>query len=164
MYRIGIPLALGVSLVSAALSAGQAAVPGALTTELRAHVRDGRFGVVTSIRGLPLGVREALQALFGSRTLDIAEPGAEFRRTDAVVDPSLPTRRMVAAGCSTDHYCVVYYERGGFAHTWHVVLFRWRPAETRLEWSGSPPANLKTIDEVRKAIVSGTVKTGQATF
>jgi hypothetical protein len=128
--------ALGVGLMSAVLSAGQATPSGALT----------------------------LQTLFGSLALDIAEPGAEFQRTDVVVKPNLPTRRMVAAGCSTDHYCLVYYERGGLAHTWHVVLFRWRPAETRFEWGGSAPANLRTIDEVRKAVVSGAVKTGQAAF
>jgi hypothetical protein len=156
--------ALLVSLVSAAPSAGQATAPTALTADLRAHVRDGRFGVVTSVRGLPLGVRESLQVLFGSRTLDIAEPGAEFQRTDVVVNPNLPTRRMVAAGCSTDHYCLVYYERGGQAHTWHVVLFHWTPAETRFEWGGAAPANLTTIDEVRKAVASGAVKAGQAAF
>jgi hypothetical protein len=156
--------ALGVTLMSAVLAASQATPAATLTPELRAHVRDGRFGVVTSIRGLPLGVRESLQALFGSRTLDIAEPGAEFQRTDAIVTPNLPSRRMVAAGCSTDHYCLVYYERGGSAHTWHVVLFHWRPAETRVEWGGAAPANLKGIDEVRKAIVSGAVKAGQQTF
>jgi hypothetical protein len=150
--------------MSVVLFAGQVTAPAALSTELRAHVRDGRFDVVTSIRGLPLGIREALPALFGSRTLDIAEPGAEFQRTDVVVNPSLPTRRMVVAGCSTEHYCLIYYERGGFAHTWHVALFRWRPAETRFEWGGAAPANLTTLDALRKAIVAGTVKTGQATF
>jgi hypothetical protein len=156
--------ALGASLLPVVLAASQVAAPAALTTELRAHVRDGRFGVVTSIRGLPLGVREALQALFGSRTLDIAEPGAEFQQTDVMLKPNLPTRRMVAAGCSTEHYCVVYYERGGFAHSWHVALFHWRPAETRFEWGGFAPANLRTIDEVRKSIVAGAVKAGQAAF
>ena len=156
--------ALCVLFVSAGLSASQATPAKALTPELRTHVRDGRFGVVTSIRGLPLGVREALQELFGTLTLDIAEPGAEFQRTDVLVKPNLPTRRMVAAGCSTDHYCLVYYERGGFTHSWHVVLYRWRPTETRFEWGGSAPANLRSIDEVRKAILSGAVKAGQGTF
>src|SRR5688500_4400717 len=113
--------ALALSLLPVVVAGRQApAPPAALSPELRARVQDGRFGIVTSVRGLPLGVREALQVLFASRTLDIAEPGAEFQRTDVVVNPNLPTRRMVAAGCSTDHYCLVYYERGGVAHTWHV--------------------------------------------
>jgi hypothetical protein len=100
--------------------------------------------------------------LFGSQTLDIAEPAAEFQATDVIVKPNLPIRRLVAAGCSFD-YCLVYYERGGFAHTWHVALFHWTPAETRFEWGGNAPGGLATIDDVRNAILSGSIK-GLAKF
>jgi hypothetical protein len=148
--------AIGVIFWSAVVAGSQAAAPLGLSAELRAHVTDDRFDVVTSIRGLPLGVRDELQTLFGSGTLDIAEPGADFQDTDDIVNPKLPTRRLVAAGCSTDH-CLVYYERGGFAHTWHVALFRW-PAATRFEWGGIAPGGLTTIDDVRKAILFGAIK------
>ena len=77
--------------------------------------------------------------------------------TNAKVDPNLPIRRLVAAGCSTDH-CLVYYERGGTAHTWQVALFHWTPAATRLEWGGIAPGGLKTIDDVRNAMMSGAIK------
>jgi hypothetical protein len=127
-----------------------------LSGELRAYVRDKRFAIVTSIRGLPLGVREELVSLFGGQGLDIAEIGAEFQVTDVVVK-KLPTRRLAAAGC-TYEYCLVYYERGGIAHTWHVALFHWTPEATRFEWGGAAPGGLKTIDEVRKAVVSGAIK------
>ena len=163
MHRTRLLCAIAVSLWSVVVAGSQATAPGALSTELRAHVRDGRFDIVTSIRGLPLGVREALQTLFGSRTLDIAEPGAEFQRTDVIVDAKLPIRRLVAAGCSADH-CLVYYERGGFVHTWHVALFHWTPAATRFVWGGSAPGGLATIDDVRNAILSGAIKSGQARF
>jgi hypothetical protein len=152
---------LGVSLWSTVFGGSQATVSVALSGTLRAHIQDGRFGIVTSIRGLPLGVREGLQALFDSQTLDIAEPGAEFQGTGVAVNPQFPIRRLVAAGCSTDHYCLVYYVRGGVAHTWHVALFRWTPAATRFEWGGTAPGNLPTIDDVRNAILSGVIK-GQA--
>ena len=164
MHRTRLLCAIGMSFWSVVVAASQATAPGALSTELRAHVRDGRFGIVTSIRGLPLGVRDSLQKLFGSRTLDIAEPGAEFQRTDVIVNPNLPIRRLVAAGCSREYYCLVYYERGGFAHTWHVALFHWTPAETRFEWGGPAPGGLATIDDVRKAVLSGAIKGGQAGF
>jgi len=147
----------GVCVCSAMAVGRQATDVTALAGSLRAHVQDERFQMVTSIRGLPLGVRDGLQASFGSQTLDIAEPGAEFRMTGVVVNPNLPTRRLVAAGCSTDH-CIVYFERGGIAHTWHVALFHWTPAGTRLEWSGTAPGGLATIDNVRKAILSGAIK------
>jgi hypothetical protein len=151
--RIGVSLWLAVVTGSQGTSAG----PGAVSKELRTHLQDERFEIVTSIRGLPLGVRDGLEKLFGSRSLDIAEPGADFQATDAVVDPKLPTRRLVAAGCSTDH-CLVYYERGGVARTWHVALFHWTPAATRFDWGGIAPGGLSTIQDVRKTILSGGIE------
>lgn len=149
--------AIGVSLWSAVASGSQTVPSAALSETLRAHVKDDRFQIVTSIRGLPLGVREGLQKLFGTSDLDIAEPGAAFQVTDAIGNPKLPTRRMVAAGCSSDH-CLVYYERGDTAHTWQVALFHWTPAATRFEWGGTAPGGLATIDNVRNAVLSGAIK------
>jgi hypothetical protein len=153
--------AIGLSFWSAVV-AGQPVAPAAMSGALLDHVKDGRFAIVTSIRGLPLGVRDGLQTLFGSRTLEIAEPGAEFQVTDVIVNPTLPIRRLVAAGC-TIAYCLVYYERGGAAHTWHVALFHWTPPATRFEWGGTAPGGLVTIDDVRNAILSGVIK-GPAKF
>jgi len=148
---------IGVSLWSAVAAGSQAAPPVELSAALRAHVKGERFGTVTSIRGLPLGVREALQSLFGSQTLDIAEPGDKFQLTDAVGSPKLPIRRLVAAGCSIDH-CFVHYERGGGAHTWPVALFHWTPEATRLEWGGTASRALSTIDAVKSVVLSGAIK------
>lgn len=148
--------AIGVGCVTAAAAAGQTAPSATLSDPLRAHVKNERFQVVTSLRGLPLGVRDELQTLFGGG-LDIAEPGAAFQATDAIADPKLPARRLVAAGCSIDH-CLVYYERGGRAHTWLVALFEWTPAATRLEWGGTARSGLATIEDVRGAVLSGAVK------
>jgi hypothetical protein len=150
--------AIAVSLWSAVVTGSQAVPRAALSETLRAHVKDERFQIVTSIRGLPLGVRDALQTLFGTLSLDIAEPGAEFQVTDVFSERKLPIRRLIAAGCSGDFHCLVYYERGGIAHTWQVALFQWTPEATRLEWGGTAPANLKTIDEVRNAVASGAIK------
>ena len=148
---------VAVILCLAVLAGEQAAPPTTLSTALRAHVKDERFGIVTSVRGLPLGVREAMQTLFGSGLLDIAEPGAEFQATDLMVNPKLPSRRLVIAGCSADH-CLVYYERGGIARTWRVTLFHWTPPETRLELGGGAAGGLATIGDVRNAILSGEIK------
>ena len=148
---------IGVSLWLAVAAGSQGTSAGALSEELRTHLQDEPFQIVASIRGLPLGVRNGLETLFGGGSLDIAEPGADFQATDVVVDPKLPTRRLVAAGCSHDH-CLVYYERGGASHTWHVALFHWTPAATRFEWGCLAPGGLSTIQDVRKAILSGRVK------
>ena len=149
--------AIALCLWSAVVTGSQPA-GSTLPEPLRAHLTGERFGIVTSIRGLPLGVRDQLQTLFRSPTLDIAEPGAEFQATDVVVKPNLPRRRLVAAGCANDQHCLVYYERGGIAHTWQVALFHWTPALTRFEWGGAAPGNLATVEDVRKAILSGAIK------
>ena len=150
--------AIGMSLYSIMAHAGQGAGAAAIPGALREHLKAERFGIVTSIRGLPLGVRDEMQTLFGG-ALDIAEPGAEFQATDVVVKPMLPARRLVAAGCSTDH-CLVYYQRGGIASTWHLALFHWTPAATRLEAGGVAPPAMATIDDLRGAILEGRVKSG----
>lgn len=150
--------ALGAALVwSAAIAGGQAPPATTLSEALRAHLASERFQIVTSVRGLPLGVRNALQMLFASQTLDILEPDAEFPVDGLIGDPNSPNRRLAAAGCSQDH-CLVYYERTGIAHTWQVGLFHWTPAATRFEWGGTAPGNLTTIDDVLKAVRSGAIK------
>src|SRR5687767_13867089 len=115
MSRTRLLFAIGVSLWSAVVVGSQVVPRTALSEALRAHVKNDQFGIVTSVRGLPLGVRNELQTMFGSQTLDIAEPGAEFQVTDVIAKANLPIRRLIAAGCSTE-YCLVYYERGGIAH------------------------------------------------
>ena len=147
---------IGVSLWPAVAAAGQASGP--LPASLRTRLQNAQFSIVTSVRGLPLTVRERLQTMWNTSTLDIAEPGEEFRKTGASSGSKLPLRRLVAAGCTADNYCLVYYERGGTPSTWHVALFHWTPKEPRFEWGSTAFGGLKTIDEVRKAILSGVIK------
>lgn len=148
------------SLWSALAAVNQVPATGVLSGALRTHLRDAPFWMVTSVRGLPLGVRDQMQTMFGG-TLDIAEPGAEFRIAGRAPNSQLPTRRLVAAGCSRDSYCLIYYERGGTEHTWRIALFHWTPAATRFEWGGTAPGGFTTIDAVRKAILAGALKSGQ---
>lgn len=153
MRRLKLLLAFCVSVCPVVVAGGQAS--GALSGALRAHLQNEQYQIVTAVRGLPLGVRDELQKLFGGG-LDIANPGTDFQRTDKA-DPNLPLRRLVAAGCSNDFHCLVYYERGGANHTWHVMLFQWTPDETRFEWGGTAPGGLATIEDVRSAILTGRI-------
>ena len=77
---------VGVSLWSVVLACSQAVASVDLPGPLRDQVKDGRFGMVTAVRGLPLGVRDGLQRLFSSPTLAIADPGAVFHATGATVN------------------------------------------------------------------------------
>ena len=139
----------------------QTSSPGALSPALRTHLQAERFQIVTSVRGFPLGVRDRLQTLF-TGGLDIADPGADFQKTATPVNPPLPIRRLIVGGCALDHHCLVYYERGGGTVTRRAALFQWSPAETKFEFGGMAPAGLATIDDVRKAMLSGAIKGGQA--
>ena len=156
---------LGIAMILSCVAAGASQAPATpqLSDALRAHLKDEQLQIVTSIRGLPLGVRDEMQLLFSGQTLEIAEPGAEFQVTDVMRTPALPIRRLVAAGCSMDH-CLVYYERGGIAHSWHVVLFRWTPRTTAFVWGGMAPGNLVNIERVRAAVLAGSIKGGNTTW
>jgi hypothetical protein len=140
-----------------AYAGGQGTGTGSLSAELRAHVAGEKFGIVTAVRGLPLGVRNSLQALFGNASLDIADSGADFQGSGGKVDRSLPSRRLVTAGCSTDH-CLVYYEIAGSTRGWRVAVFHWTPDATRFEWGATAPQGLTSIESVRKFVLSGTSK------
>jgi hypothetical protein len=51
----------------------------------------------------------------------LAEPGQKWNATDAITDPTLPGKRLVWATVGSECY-VVHYERGGIAHTFHVLV------------------------------------------
>lgn len=162
MDRTRLLFTIGVFLYSIAVAAGQSVASKPLSAELRTHLQSEQFQIVSSIRGLPLDVRGELQRLFASGTLDIAEPGQAFQATHPSPDSRLPTRRLIAAGCASDNHCLVYYERAGAVLTRRVLLFSWTPAETRFEWGAAAPGGFATIDEVRKAILAGSIKGGEA--
>ena len=146
--------ALGLSAWSTTLG-GQAPAAGHLTQELRRHVLDGRFDVVSSLNGLPAGVRAELRMLFNSKTLDIHDAGAKPRAT--AQNAGAEARTLVAAGCSRED-CLLYYEIAGGTPRWRVVLIHWTPEVTTLEWGGAAPGDLATTDEVRSALLSGRIK------
>jgi hypothetical protein len=51
----------------------------------------------------------------------LAEPGQNWNATDAITDPSLPGKRLIWAAVGGEYY-VVHYERGGIAHTYHILV------------------------------------------
>ncbi|HEU0274628.1 MAG TPA: hypothetical protein VFQ83_08895 [Candidatus Udaeobacter sp.] len=92
-----------------------------LPAEDRKVLQDSsRFHEVHSTRDLPTAVI-ALCAEDGK----IANPGQNWNATDAVTDPTLPWKRLIWAGVGGDYY-VVHHERGGIAHSFHVLLPKWR--------------------------------------
>jgi hypothetical protein len=90
---------------------------GELSTEDRKALQDSaRFHEVQSTRDLPPAV-VALCAEDGK----IADPGQKWNATCVITDPTLPGKRLIWAAVVGDYY-VVHYERGGIAHTFHVLV------------------------------------------
>ena len=159
-FRLGIVAVVAFVLLGAwVLRSQPQARDSGFTAALRDHVRVEQFAKVATVRDLPAAVREALAALFREATLDLAEPGARFQATDVVVGPRLPARRLIAAGCSADH-CLVYYERGGFAHVHQIVLFSKDDTSARFVFGGVAAGGLTDLEQVRDALVSDEVKGG----
>ena len=73
-----------------------------------------RFHEVHSTSDLP----PAIVTLYGGK---IAEPGGKWNATDSIIDPTLPGKRLIWAAVGGDYY-VIHYERGGIAHTYHILV------------------------------------------
>ena len=76
-----------------------------------------RFHEVYSTSDLPA----AVVALCTNRVGNLAEPGGKWNATDAISDPTLPAKRLIWAAIG-DEYYVVHFERGGIAHTFHILV------------------------------------------
>jgi len=152
-FRFVLVCAAAVSFTTVAI-AGRQASTYRLPAPLQAHVKSERFQIVTSVRGLPLGVRDAMRALWGTPILDIVDPDGS-QPSDG--GPNQSTRRLVAAGCSGDH-CLVSYELAGRNRSWRIVLFHWTPSATRFEWGGTVPRALTKFDDVMNAALAGNIE------
>src|SRR6266478_6513275 len=82
----------------------------------RALQNSSRFHEVHSTGDLPSAI-VALCADDGR----LAGPGQKWNATDAITDPTLPGKRLIWAAVDGEYY-VVHYERGGIAHTFHVLV------------------------------------------
>jgi hypothetical protein len=153
MFRALFTLAL-----AASAAGGQAGTdaPHPIPEPLRAHLRGETFTPLTSVGALPDGVKRELADLFGTKQLELADPGAPFQATDVVVHPRLPWRRLVSAGCGADH-CVVHYERGGFVHVYQALVLARQGDTVRFVWGGALSGPIGDVQGVRDAIAAGKV-------
>ena len=89
-----------------------------LSSEDRRVLQDSsRFHEVHSTSDLP----SAIIAFCVGENGRLAEPGQKWNATDVITDPTLPGKRLIWAAISGD-YNVVHYERGGIAHTYHILV------------------------------------------
>ena len=84
----------------------------------KALLEASRFHEIHSTSDLPPAI---LGLCDGGRDGKLAEPGQKWNATDAITDPTLPGKRLIWAAAGGEYY-VVHYERGGIAHTYHIVV------------------------------------------
>jgi hypothetical protein len=90
-----------------------------LPAEDRRALQDSsRFHEVHSTGDLPAAI-VALCADDGR----LAGPGQKWNATDAITDPTLPGKRLIWAALGGEYY-VAHYERGGIAHSFHILVAR----------------------------------------
>jgi len=89
-----------------------------LSSEDRRVLQDSsRFHEVHSTNDLP----PAIVALCAGDNDRPADPGQKWNATDVITDPTLPGKRLIWTAVGGEYY-VVHYERGGIAHTFHVLV------------------------------------------
>jgi hypothetical protein len=76
-----------------------------------------RFHEVHATSNLPA----AIVALCTNGNGKLAEPGQKWQATDVIMEPGLPGKRLIWAAIGGEYY-VVHYERGGIAHSFHVLV------------------------------------------
>jgi hypothetical protein len=88
-----------------------------LSPEDRSMLQDSlRFHEVHSTNDLPAAIVTSC-----AEDGRLAEPGQKWNATDSIMDPTLPGKRLIWAAVGGGYF-VVHYERGGIAHTFHVLV------------------------------------------
>jgi hypothetical protein len=128
--------------------------PSSVSQATKAQLLKDDFRIVTDVSALPTPVLKAFQEKGGSRSL-LANPGAKFNPTDVIWDASVPRKRLILAGVSTDR-CFVHYEQGGRGHSYVIEVFGLRSGET-IEplWFGYCAKTADNLKTPRSQIASG---------
>jgi len=111
-----------------------------------------RFHKVHSTSDLPSAI---LALCDGGGDGKLAEPGQKWNATDAIMDPTLPGKRLIWAAVGGEYY-VVHYERGGIAHTYHILVAELTKddAKPKVAWR-AVGGSLKNYAEFLDALRSG---------
>jgi len=123
-----------------------------LPPEYRRVLQDvTRFREIRAVRNLP----PVVVALCADDKGKIAEPGQKWEVTDFITDDTLPSKRLIWAATDGERY-VVHYERGGRAHSFHVLVATLTTADTnpRVVWRGVG-SHLKDYSAFLAALQSG---------
>ena len=138
--------------------AGTATIAAAEATRLSDEDRKALVTLVEVRRvdAVPAGVWTALAAASADHVSSMANPGEKWQATDVIMEKGLPWRRLIFAGVSDD-YCLLHYERGGIAHSFHIMLFRRDGDEWRMVWRASS-GHIEKLSDLPAALRSPAVE------
>lgn len=68
-----------------------------------------------------------------------------------ISEEGLPSRRLISGGIAKD-YCLIHYERGGYAHSYHVILFKLSAKSADFLWGGTRFKRIRDLSELRELI------------
>src|SRR6266581_6316264 len=77
-----------------------------------------RFNEIRATSNLPSAI---LALCDGGGDGKLAEPGQNWNATCVITDPTLPGKRLIWGAVGGECY-VVHYERGGIAHSFHILV------------------------------------------
>jgi hypothetical protein len=128
----------------------------------KAVLEASRFHELHSTSDLPPAI---LALCDGGGDGKLAEPGQNWNATDAITDPTLPGKRLIWAAVGGEYY-IVHYERGGVAHTYHIVAAKLSKddAKPKLVWRavGGPFKNYAAfLDALRSGKLDDRLRTSK---
>lgn len=124
-----------------------------LTPTAAKQFLDGSFSLINDVRNLPIPVLRAFTEQGGSRLL-ITNPGKDFRVTDVIYDPTLPSKRLIFAGVSGDK-CFVHYEQGGIGHSYVLAFFKVTSTDMKPIWQGYCGERANSLEQLRLWVGDG---------
>jgi mono/diheme cytochrome c family protein len=128
-------------------------VPHKLTAAEKAHILDGEFSIEKTVDHLPDNLKSAFAHLAKEHDFKMANPGEKYQETD-VVEPGLPDRRLIFAGVSKGR-CFIHYEKGGWGHNFHIVVFDVDPAgKVSFLWGSQGFQSAKDLTQLRTLVSS----------
>jgi hypothetical protein len=147
------------ALIFAVVFAGVPAISLADVTKLAAADRQKLLQaadapLVTTMHDIPADVIKACAAASSGGGFELADAGRPFQVTDVITEKNLPGKRLIWAA-RIPGYLVVHYERGGIAHSYHVMVIALESSKKpHVVWAAAAKP-MKNYGEFRAALIAG---------
>ncbi len=135
-----------------------------LSTAEREHLLDGSFTIVATTEALPANVKQAFAEITDQQSFALANPGQKYQATDVISERGLPLRRLLFAGVRDDKW-FIHYERGGYGHSYCVVVFKVNQEQGfQFLGGGAGFRGAKNFEELRKMVAADQLPDNDAAY